>query len=101
MPDETRIDVVTALALEENRLRHGRGGGRRLLRGVGRLQREMTVEQARAELSTRLASSRAQAPKLYGEDVSLRIMPLRESVVQDVRAVAIVLLGAVASILLI
>jgi hypothetical protein len=101
MPDETRIDVVTALALDENRLHHWRGAGMKLLRGVARLQSGMTVEQARAELSTRLASSRAQGPKLYGQDVSLRVIPLRDSVVKDVRAVAVVLMGAVASILLI
>src|SRR5262249_19167135 len=82
MPDETRIDVVTALALDENRLQHGRGAGMRLLRGVARLQGGMTIEQARAELSTLLASSRAQEPKLYGQDVSLRVIPLRDSVVR-------------------
>ncbi len=101
LPDETRIDVLTALALDEGRLRHGAHSEMNLLRGVARLQKGITLAQAQAELSTRLGSSRAQAPKLYGDDTSLRIIPLRDALVGDVRAVAMVLLGAVASILLI
>jgi putative ABC transport system permease protein len=101
MPNERRVDLLTPLALGESWLRHGNGGAMKILHGVARLQPGMTLVQARAELSTRLSASRAQEPKIYGEDVSLRVVPLHEYVVRDVRTVAIVLMGAVASILLI
>ncbi|MBI4875085.1 MAG: ABC transporter permease, partial [Acidobacteria bacterium] len=100
MPDERRVDLLTPLALGEDSLRHG-PGSIKILRGVARLQPGITLAQAQAELSTRLAASRAQEPKLYGEDVSLRIVPLHEYAVRDVRSVAIVLTGAMSSILLI
>jgi putative ABC transport system permease protein len=101
MPNERRVDLLTPLVLEEDWLRHGHGGGMRILRGVARLRPGVALAQARAELSTRLAASREQAPKLYGDDSVLRIVPLHEYAVRDARAVAIVLMGAVACILLI
>jgi predicted permease len=101
MPDERRVDLLAPLALGESWLRHGSGGAMKIMRGVARLQPGMTLAQARAELSTRLAASRAQEPKLYGHDTSLRIVPLHEYVVRDVRTVAIALIAVVASILLI
>jgi predicted permease len=101
MPDERRVDLLTPLALGEDWLRHGKGGAMKILRGVARLQPGITLAQAHAELSTRLSASRAQQPKLYGEGASLLIVPLHEYVVRDVRTVSIVLIGAIASILLI
>jgi putative ABC transport system permease protein len=101
LPNEGRVDLLTPLALSESWLRHGSGGAMKILYGVGRLQPGVTLDQALAELSTRLANSRAQDPKIYGEDVSVRVVPLHEYVVRDVRTVAILLMGAVASILLI
>jgi len=71
----------------------------KILHGVARLQPGVTLAKARAELSTRLSDSRAQDPQIYREDVSLRVIPLQEYAVRDVRTVAIVLIGAVASIL--
>ena len=100
MPDERRVDLLTPLALGEGWLRHG-SGSMKILHGVARLQPGVTLAKARAELSTRLNDSRAQDPQIYREDVSLRVIPLQEYVVRDVRTVAIVLIGAVASILLI
>lgn len=100
MPNERRADLLTPLALGEGWLRHG-SGGMKILNGVARLQPDVSINEARAELSTRLAASRAQAPQIYRDDVSLRVIPLHEYVVRDARMVAIVLMGAVASILLI
>jgi putative ABC transport system permease protein len=100
MPDDRRADLLTPLALGEGWLRHGEGGIK-ILHGIARLQPGIGLAQARAELSTRLAASRAQAPELYGEDVSLRVVPLHEYVVGDVRTLAIVLSGVVACILII
>lgn len=101
MPHERRVDLLTPLALGEGWLRHGSGGAMKILYGVARLQPGITLAKARAELSTRLAASRAQDPQVYREDVSLRVLPLHEYVVRDVRAAAIVLIGAVVCILLI
>ena len=100
MPDERQVDLLTPLALTNDWLRHG-SGGMKILHGVARLQPGLTLDQARLELSTRLAASRAQEPKIYGDDVALRIIPLHEYIVRDVRTAAIVLTGSVASILLI
>ncbi len=101
MPSERRVDLLTPLVLGESWLRHGQGGALRILYGVARLQPGVTLAEARAELAPRFAASRAQAPKLYGDDSALRVVPLHEHTVRDARAVALVLIGAVASILLI
>ena len=101
MPDERRVDLLTPLSLGEGWLRHGSGGAMKILYGVARLQPGVTLAKARAELSARLSDSRAQDPQIYREDVSLRVIPLQEYAVRDVRTVAIVLIGAMASILLI
>jgi putative ABC transport system permease protein len=100
MPNERRADLLTPLAHTETWLRHA-NGGMKILTGVARLQPGITLAQANAELSTRLAASRAAAPQIYRDDVSLRIIPLHDYVVRDARVAAIVLIGAVASILLI
>lgn len=100
MPDGRRVELLTPLALPESALRHGTGG-MKILYGVTRLQPGVTLGQARAELSTRLAASRAEDPQLYGDDVSLRIVPLHDYVVRDSRTAALVLLCAASSILLI
>jgi predicted permease len=101
MPSDRSADLLTPLALDESWLRHGSGGAMKILRGVARLQPGATLDQARAELSARLAASRAQMPKFYGSDVSLRIVPLDEYIAGDVRTAALVLLAVVGSILLI
>ncbi len=100
LPDERRIDIIMPLALEEGWLRHGMGGAK-LLRGMARLQSDRSLTQAYAELSTRLAQSRAQDSKLYGPDVSLRLLSLQEYAVRDVRTAALMLTVASTSILLI
>ncbi|MCX6628763.1 MAG: ABC transporter permease [Candidatus Solibacter sp.] len=100
MPDERRVDLLTPLALAESWLRHG-SGAMKILHGVARLEPGITLAQARAELSTRLAASRAQDPQIYREDVSLRLLPLHEYLVRDVRTVAVVLIGVLTAILLI
>ena len=101
MPGGGPIDLLTPLSLAESWLRHGSGGGMKILHGVARLQPGATLAGARAELSTLLAASRAQAPGIYGADASLRVEPLHEHAVREQRSLALVLLAAVASILLI
>ena len=64
MPSGGHVDILTPLSLGESWLRHG-SGGMKILYGVGRLQPGMSIAQARAELATRLAASRAQDPEIY------------------------------------
>lgn len=100
MPGREPADVLTPLALSDPSLNHA-SGSVKILRGIARLQPGISLAEARAELSTRLAASRALAPQLYGNDVSLRLVPLHAWAVQDARAAALILTAAMAAILLI
>ncbi len=99
MPGGQRVVLLTPLALRESWLRHG--GAMKILYGVARLEPGVSIEQARAELSDRLAISRAQDPQIYRDDVSLRIIPLHDYAVRDSRSVALLLASAVILILLV
>ncbi len=100
LPSDRDIDLLRPLALHSSSLRHSGGGSMKILRGVGRLWSGVALAQAEAELSLRLAASRALDPPLYDTNVSLRVVPLHEYAVRDARSAALVLMGAVAAILL-
>jgi predicted permease len=100
MPGENRVDVLTPLSLDRKFLHHGNGSAK-ILRGIGRLRPGVTMEAAAAELRMRLAASKSAEPSLYDEHASLRMVPLDQYVNGNSRTAGIVLLGAVASILLI
>ena len=97
MPEQRRIDLVTPLALGPEFLRHGSAGGK-ILRGVARLARQYTIEEARAELSIRLKVSRSLEPLLY-EGASVKVMPLESYASGDLRDAGKVLIIAIISIL--
>lgn len=91
----TDVQIWRPLVPEDNQT-----GGRdaRKLRVVGRLGRGRTIQQAESDLS----SVAARLTALYQEsnrDVGVRIVPLREQVVRDVRRGLLFLLGAVAVVL--
>lgn len=100
MPDENRLDVLTPLSLDARFLHHGNGSAK-ILHGIGRLRPGVTMETAASELRTRLVASKSAEPSLYDEHASLRMVPLDQYVNGNSRTAGIVLLGAVASILLI
>jgi predicted permease len=70
-----------------------------LLQVVGRLKREATFEQAQADMST-LAARIAQTVEA-NRRVGVRIQPLHERIVRDVKPLLTVFLGAVGFVLLI
>jgi predicted permease len=70
---------------------------------VGRLRPGLTVEAAQSQLNALVASLQKQFPDDYPADSqwTVRLVPLKESVVGNVRQSLILLLGAVALVLLI
>ncbi|MCX6604103.1 MAG: ADOP family duplicated permease [Acidobacteria bacterium] len=102
LPDERRADVLIPLSLPPALLTHGSGGSMRILKGLARRQPGMDLVKVRAELSTRLANSKARAEKFYvNAGAELRVLPLHEYMGADSRTLALVLLAAVVCILLI
>ena len=70
------------------------------LTGQARLKPGVTLEQARADLST-IARRIEQQNPLTNSNITFRAVPLEEAIVGDVRPALLVLLGAVAFVLLI
>jgi putative ABC transport system permease protein len=70
------------------------------LRGVARLKEGVTLEQARADLDSIAAQLEQQYPD-SNQNIGVRIIPLLENYVGDVRRMLWILLGAVGLVLLI
>jgi putative ABC transport system permease protein len=93
LPEE--VEVVTPLGFDEGD-RHNFGG--HSLQVLGRLKQDATVEQARAEL----AVMQERIGQQHGrKGWGIKVNPLLESAVADVRPVLMSLLGAVGLLLLI
>ena len=98
-PEEEKVDLLTPLPLDDARLQHG--GEMRTWRAIARLKPGVSLETARAELETIFARIRTQYRWFYRNDVQLRVLPLREHQVHEVRLSLLVLAGAVGFVLLI
>lgn len=99
--DDRNIDVWTPLAFDE--ANRPSWGGHNYL-GVGRLQRDVTASQARAELDTllvRWAEARPDSHTVRSDVHEVIFKPLRARVVGDVEPLLLTLLGAVGFVLLI
>ena len=98
----TNVQFWRPLVPEDNQTG---GRGSRRLRVIGRLSPGTTLAQAQAEL-TSVATGLEEAYPESNRNVSVRLVPLREQVVKDVRrgllfllaAVTVVLLGACANV---
>ncbi len=91
---QTKAELYLPLALD--RKATNRGG--QSLRIFGRLKQAATLDQARAEIAT----ITARLEQLYpGSNRDVRVVPLKEKVVGDVRPALLVMLGAVGFVLLI
>jgi putative ABC transport system permease protein len=112
MPPELAVRSVHVLGTDAQLWRplvpeDNQTGGRnaRKLRVIGRLARGRTIQQAQADLSAVASRLSAFYPE-SNRDVGIRLVPLREQIVRDVRrglvfllaAVGVVLLGACANV---
>ena len=75
-----------------------RGG--HFIRAIGRLEPDVTIEQAQAELST-IASRLEQQYPTSNTDQGVNVSPLLDAIVQDSRLALLLLLGAVGFVLLV
>lgn len=94
-PGKTDIWIPANTISEENTYRSGHN-----FEVVGRLRPGVTVEQAQAQMSGIGARLQKQYPD-SNEGKSVVVMPMRDDMVRDVRLTLYLLLGAVATVLLI
>ena len=94
---ERAPDMWTALRLNYDTAERNAG----LLRVVARLKPGVTFEHAQAELEGIAAELRQRFPIKQTAGVHLRLMPMRDDLVRDVRPALLALAGAVVFVLLI
>ena len=95
-PDrETELWVPIAFTQQEAANR-----GRHYLKVIARLKRDVSLEQARAEMSTIAARLQQQYPE-QNTDLGASVEPLHEHLVGDIRLPLLLLLGAVGFVLLV
>ena len=99
MPTLEAADVVVPQALDEAEQRKADPG--RVMYAFARLKPGVSIEQAEAALQPVFNYSLSLAPPQFRKEVHLRVRPVRDREVQDVRLVAWILLGAVLAVLLI
>ena len=100
---ERNTEQWAALGFEEDPAQAPNRSLRLPLETVGRLKPGLTVAAAQSQLDALVASLRKQFPDDYPADSkwTVRLVPLKENVVGNVRQSLILLLGAVALVLLI
>jgi putative ABC transport system permease protein len=92
------VDVVTPLSPDRDPLRHVRNSVNSL-RVFGRLNPSADADQAQAELTAICRSLRQQFPVEYARKDAVRVVPLHDAVVGEVRPAMLVLLAAVMVVL--
>jgi predicted permease len=93
------IDIYAPVGQWTNPSLSRRGAGLGL-HGVGRLKPDVTIEQARADM-TRVSSNLAAAYPDTNKGISAALRPLKQTMVGEVRVLLLVLLAAVGFVLLI
>ncbi|HWB86786.1 MAG TPA: ABC transporter permease, partial [Bryobacteraceae bacterium] len=99
MPLEVRTDILTALPVEPAISHHDRGLATWTV--IGRLRPGVTQAQALANLRLLFAASKADAPEIFRDDVSVMIEPLRRRMAGNAQMLLLVLAGAVGCLLMI
>ena len=92
------LDVITPLAPERDPLRHVRNSVN-FLRVFGRLTAGADPREAEAELTAICRSLRQQFPVEYARKDAVRVTPLGDAVVGEVRPAMLILFGAVIVVL--
>ena len=93
---DPRVDVWIALQADPASTNQGH-----YLMVAGRLKPGVTLSQARAEMKVMGERFRSANPKWMDATESVAVVPLRDSMVEDVRLALLILLGAVGFVLLI
>jgi len=99
MPMEVATDILTPLPVSPTASHHDRGMATWTV--IGRLRAGVTEAQALANLKTLFAASKADAPEIFRNDVSVIMEPLQQRMAGNARTLVLVLAGAVGCLLLI
>ena len=99
MPLDVPADILTTLPIAPGISHHDRGLASWTV--IGRLRPGVTQAQALANLKTAFAASKADAPEIFRNDVSVMLEPLQQRMAGNAQILLLVLAGAVGCLLLI
>jgi putative ABC transport system permease protein len=99
MPMEVPTDILTPLPVSPTANHHDRSMSTWTV--IGRLRPGVTQAQALANLKMLFAASKADAPEIFRNDVSVMLEPLRHRMAGNAGTLVLVLAGAVGCLLLI
>ncbi len=97
-PNGLEVDLVRPLGLDVEAQR-----SRRVMfsfQTIARLHADVAIEQAKAELDAIQGRVVEEAPQMKGWEISIKVLPLHEQLVGNVRTALLVLLAAVGFVLL-
>jgi predicted permease len=100
MPLEVQTDILTPLPISPSSISH-HDRGLATWTVIGRLRPGVTEEQAFANLKSLFAASKADAPEIFRDDVSVMMEPLQRRMAGNARTLLLVLAGAVGCLLMI
>ncbi len=99
MPLGVPTDILTTLPIAPGMGHHDRSLATWTV--IGRLRSGVTEGQALANVQSLFAASKADAPEIFRNDVSVMVEPLQRRMAGDARTLLLVLAGAVGCLLLI
>src|SRR5437773_1224698 len=99
MPMEVPTDILTPLPVSPTLSHHGRDMATWTV--IGRLRPGVTQAQALANLKMLFAASKADAPEIFRNDVSVMIEPLQQRMAGNAHTLVLVLASAVGCLLMI
>src|SRR5262249_59393225 len=99
MPLGVPTDILTTLPVSPTLSHHDRGMATWTV--IGRLQAGVTHAQALAKLKTLFAASKANAPEIFRDDVTVMMEPLHQRMAGNARRLILILAGAVGCLLMI